>query len=162
MASFWRNLIYGDKLSNCMYKLLFSLKQNGVYTFKWLNFIESIFNDTGMGYVFANQDDSDYKLLLEQILQDQYIQKWHHDMQLSSRGKFYSTFKENLCFEKYLIKIPYNLKIWITKLRTSNLKIPIETGRWRNIPVLKNVYVICAMKILETKFIIYLFASLQN
>jgi hypothetical protein len=83
-------------------------------------------------------------------------------MQLSSRGKFYSTFKENLCFEKYLIKIPYNLKIWITKLRTSNLKIPIETGRWRNIPVLKNVYVICAKKILETKFIIYLFASLQN
>ena len=65
MTSFWRNLIYGDKLSSCMYKLLFSLKQNGVYTFKWLNFIESIFNDTGMGYVFANQDDSDYKLLLE-------------------------------------------------------------------------------------------------
>jgi hypothetical protein len=29
----------------------------------------------------------------------------------------------------------YNLKIWITKLRISNLKIPIETGRWRNIPV---------------------------
>jgi hypothetical protein len=56
-----------------------------------LNFLESIFNDTGMGYVFANQDDSDYKLLLKQILQDQYIQKWHHDMQLSSRGKCYST-----------------------------------------------------------------------
>jgi hypothetical protein len=46
-----------------MYKLLFSLKQNGVYTFKWLNFIESIFNDTGMGYVFANQDDSDYNII---------------------------------------------------------------------------------------------------
>ena len=135
MALFWRNLIYGDKLSSCMYKLLFSLMQNGVHTFKWLNFIESIFNDTGMGYVFANQDDSDYKLLLKQILQDQYIKKWHHDMQLSSRGKCYSTFKENLCFEKYLIKIPCNLKIWITKLRTYNLKIPIETGRWRNIPV---------------------------
>jgi hypothetical protein len=44
-----------------MYKLLFSLKQNWVYTFKLLNFIESIFNDTGMGYVFANQDDSDNK-----------------------------------------------------------------------------------------------------
>ena len=63
-----------------MYKLLFSLKQNGVYTFKWLNFIESIFNDTGMGYVFANQHDSDYKLLLKQILRNQCIQKGHHDM----------------------------------------------------------------------------------
>jgi hypothetical protein len=126
-----------------MYKLLFSLKENGVHIFKWLNFLESIFNDTGMGYVFANQDDSDYKLLLKQILQDQYIQKWHHDMQLSSRGKCYSTFKENLCFEKYLIKIPCNLKIWITKLRTYNLKIPIETGRWRNIPVEKRICNMC-------------------
>ena len=64
-------------------------------------------------------------------------------MQLSSRGKFYSTFKENLCFEKYLIKIPYNLKIWITKLRTSNLKIPIETGRWHNIPVEERICNMC-------------------
>jgi len=32
-----------------------------------LNFIESIFNDTGMGYVFATQDDTDYKLLLKEI-----------------------------------------------------------------------------------------------
>jgi hypothetical protein len=47
---------------------IFSLKQNWVYTFKLLNFIESIFNDTGMGYVFANQDDSDNKWLLKQIL----------------------------------------------------------------------------------------------
>jgi len=134
MASFWRNLIYGDKLSSCMYKFLFSLKQNGLHTFKWLNFIESILNDTRMGYVFDNQDDT-YKLLLKQILQDQYIKKWHHDMQLSSRWKFYSTFKKNLCFEKYLIEIPYNLRIGITKLRTSNMKIPIETGRGRNIPI---------------------------
>ena len=48
MASFWINMIYGDKLNSCMYKLLFRLKQNGVHTSKWLNFIESIFNDTGM------------------------------------------------------------------------------------------------------------------
>ena len=75
MASFWRNLIYGDKLSSCMYTFLFSLKQNGVHTFKWLNFKKSIFNDTGMGYVFDNQDDSYYKSLLKQILQDHYIQK---------------------------------------------------------------------------------------
>ena len=41
-----------------------------------------------MGYVFVNQDDSDYTLLLKQILQDQYIQNWHHGMQLSSQEKY--------------------------------------------------------------------------
>ena len=69
--------------------------------------------------------------------------------------------KENICFEKYLIKIPYNLRIWITKLRTSNLEILIETGRWRNIPVEERICNICNENI-ETNFIIYLFASLQN
>ena len=49
-----------------------------------------------MVYVFANQDDSDYKLLLKQILQEQYIQKWYYDMQLSSRGKFYATFEKKI------------------------------------------------------------------
>ena len=83
MASFWINMIYGDKLNSCMYKLLFRLKQNGVHTSKWLNFIESILNDTEMGYVFANQDDYDYKLLLKQSLQDQFIQKWYHEIQFS-------------------------------------------------------------------------------
>ena len=34
-----------------------------------------------------------------------------------------------------MIKLPENSRIWITKLRTSNLKIPIETGRWHNIPL---------------------------
>jgi len=42
-----------------------------------------------------------------------------------------------------LIKIPYNLRIWITKLRTTNLKILIETGRWRNIPVEERICNIC-------------------
>ena len=58
------------------------------------------------------------------------------------------------------------MRIRITILGTSNLNIPIDTGRWRNIPVacclLKNAYVIYAGQILETNFAIYLFASLQN
>lgn len=59
---------------------------------------------------------------------------WHQDVQLSSRGVFYSSYKNNFGFENYLIKIPENARIWMTKLRMSNLKIPIETGRWHNIP----------------------------
>ena len=35
------------------------------------------------------------------------------------------------------------MRIWITKLRTSNLKILIETGRWRNIPVEERISNIC-------------------
>ena len=60
--------------------------------FKWISCIESIFNDTGMGHVFANQDNTDYTLKIRQILQDQFIQKWYSEIQQSSWGQFYSSF----------------------------------------------------------------------
>ena len=69
--------------------LLLSLKKNGVQTFKWLNHAESIFNDSGLGYIFHSQDSSDYtriKLLLNQTLKDQFIQRRTSEMINSSRG----------------------------------------------------------------------------
>ena len=89
--------------------------------------------------MFANEENTDYNVITKQVLQDQFIQKWVNESQLSSRGQFYSSFKENFVFEKYFIKLPENARIWITKLRTSNLKIPIETGRWHNIPVSERI-----------------------
>jgi hypothetical protein len=63
----------------------------------------------------------------------QFIQKWHSDINNSSRGQFYSGFKNDFFLENYLLRLSeYNRK-WITKFRTSNLRLPIETGRWYNI-----------------------------
>jgi hypothetical protein len=36
--------------------------------------------------------------------------------------------------ENYLLKLSPNERALITKLRCCNLKIPVETGRWVNIP----------------------------
>ena len=74
-----------------------------------------------------------YKNLLTQQLRDQFLQSWFSDMTKSSRGGFYSSFKKEFELEKYLLRIPSHLRIWLTKLRTSNLKLPVETGRWNGI-----------------------------
>ena len=34
-------------------------------------------------------------------------------------------------------------RIWITKFRTSNLHLPIETGRWYNIPRAERICHLC-------------------
>jgi hypothetical protein len=89
MVSYWNKLLQNEKLSNSIYRLLLSLKHNGVQTFKWLNHVESIFNDSGLGYIFHRQDSSDYtriKLLLNQTLKDQFIQRRTSEMINSSRG----------------------------------------------------------------------------
>ena len=86
-----------------MNKLLLGLKHSGVKKFKLLNCIESIFNKTDMGFDFVNQDTLDFNVYVKQVLQDQFIQKWHHHMQLSTRGQFYSSFKNSFAWKRTCI-----------------------------------------------------------
>jgi len=99
--------------------------------------LKQFFYDSDLGYIFDNQNSSDYtriKLLLNQTLKDQFIQRWTSEIINSSRGQFYFSLKTDSSFENYLIRLSENNRIWITKLRTCNLKIPIEMRRWKNIP----------------------------
>jgi hypothetical protein len=130
IISFWSRLIQSEsKLSNILYKLMLSLYEQNQQTFKWIKCVESIFNVVGLGYIFQNQVGYFDKNMVKQILRDQFMQKWHSDINNSSRGQFYSRFKNDFCLVNYLIRLSeYNRK-WITKFRTSNLRLPIETGR---------------------------------
>jgi hypothetical protein len=61
------------------------------------------------------------------------VQRWRGDIANSSRGHFYSIFKQEFCMEPYLTRLTEVHRKFITKLRVNNIKFPIETGRWRNI-----------------------------
>jgi hypothetical protein len=61
------------------------------------------------------------------------VQRWRGDIVNSSRGHFYSIFKQEFCMEPYLTRLTEVHRQFITKLRVNNIKFPIETGRWRNI-----------------------------
>ena len=144
MISFWNRLVNNnERMSSCIYRLLYSLKSNGIQSFKWLNCIESIFNDVGLSYIFENQIGFINVKYITQILHEQFIQKWFSDIENSSRGEFYSLFKKNFGLENYLLKLPVQNRIWMTKLRTCNLRIPIETGRWTNIPRQERTWTFC-------------------
>ena len=135
MVSFWTRLVQNDtKLSSILYQLMLSLQSKTKYTFKWIKHVETIFDEVGMSYIFKNQYAFCDKIVVKQILCDQFIQKWYSDIQNSSRGLFYSIFKKQFCLESYLLRLSEFNRTWLTKLRTSNLHLPIETGRWFNIP----------------------------
>ena len=133
MVSFWSKLVHDEnKLSSILYKLIFSINNNERNGSKWLKFIKSVLDNTGMGYIYTEQyiDFKCYKQELKQNLCDQFIQKWFSDIRNSSRGQFYKLFKTDFYFENYLSRLSFQNRCWITKLRTSNLRLPIETGRW--------------------------------
>lgn len=138
MLNFWCKLVKNpNKLSGKLYKLILHLQEYGTYQSKWLSYVKSIFDDSGFSEVWNVQQQINVnfvKINIRQRLQDQFIQKWFGDINNSSRGEFYSSFKTDFKFEPYLLKLDSVRRSYICKLRTCNIKFPVETGRWRNIP----------------------------
>jgi len=136
MIAFWRKLTETNipiKLS-CMLNTI--IKDDNIvknYNLKWLNHIKTTLNDCGLTYLFNNHKGYKLELLVEQILTDQFTQKWKAEIQTSSKGLFYKHFKNSLHFENYLL-LPNYISKPLLKIRTTNHKLPIETGRWENIP----------------------------
>ena len=83
------------------------------------------------------------KTILKQKLVDQFIQHWFSQINNASRGEFYGIFKNEFNLEPYLVRLQPSDRIYMCKFRCSNLKLPIETGRWRNIPKENRICHLC-------------------
>jgi len=71
--------------------------------------------------------------VVKSVLRDQFLQQWECEMNLSHKGKTYKMMKGPFQMENYFTNLPYHLTNQICKFRTSNHKLPVETGRWSNI-----------------------------
>ena len=82
-----------------------------------------------LSFIFSNQMPVNVnwiKVNIKQILVDQFLQYWRSQIANSSRGNFYSIFKQDFCLESYLLRVDQQHRHFITKFRISNMKIPIE------------------------------------
>lgn len=68
---------------------------------------------------------------------------WGAEYYTLTFGKKYSIFKDDICAEKYLIVLPRTIYLPLCKFRTSNHKLPIEIGRWENIPLNERQCTLC-------------------
>ncbi len=136
VISYWNRLISNqNKLCTKLYQLMYFFHNNNMYQYKWITFVQNIFNDIGLSYIFNSHipiSSSDLKLVVKQKLCDQFIQKWFSDLESSSRD-FYKIIKKNFELEAYLTRLAAKDRQYITKFRLSNIKLPIETGRWHKI-----------------------------
>ena len=69
--------------------------------------------------------------LIKTTVKDQFLQKWRSEINSTNKALFYRSFKQEFKFEPYLDILPTRLRIRLTRFRTSNHRLPIETGRWR-------------------------------
>ena len=133
MLNFWVKLICDNKLSCQIYKLAYDLFTNNLLNFSWMQHMKILFDEMGLSYIWNSQlalSPIEIKTTLKQRLIDQFLQKWYSDMNNSSRGKLYMNLKGDFKMESYLTRLPVFHTTQICKLRCSNIKLPIETGRW--------------------------------
>ena len=137
LISFWHKLTYqigANKLSHCLFNYLISdvkSEQN-----PWLLKVKDILDSTGLSYVFNNPSLCTTQWLVsrvEQNLKDQFIQEWRNNISSSSKGFYYQLFKPIPLFDKYLT-FPKRIYIPLLRFITCNHNLPVETGRWENIP----------------------------
>ena len=150
MACFWNKLIQNtSKLSGIMYKVMLYLSNTKNFEFTWINYVKSIFDNAGLSYLWLQQmyiEPEYLKHILKLNLRDIFIQNWFSQIENSSRGEFYGIFKREFKLESYLLNLsPYEREV-LTKFRCCNLKLPIETGRWENIPRENSLCQLCNLQ----------------
>ena len=122
----------------------------------WLKYIKKILDDCGYSNVWINQDElfngedgvKFAKWLcksVEQRLKDQFIQKWREDLENHSSCDLYRIYKSKFEFERYLIQLPNKSRLYLTKFRTNNNRLPINTGRFSKNGVIPRSQRLCKM-----------------
>ena len=138
IMNYWYRLIVGKstKLCHVMYLCLLRLYQSGIYLSPWLTYIRSICIECGLSGVWLSQTIENpkwFKLAVEQRLKDLWLTTWYRNMSTKNICSSYRVFKEGYGIEDYLVKLCKNNRIYISKLRAGNNKLPIITGRYQEV-----------------------------
>lgn len=147
MINFWVNTLNSDnsKFSKIMLNIMRLETDQGV-TFKWLNFIKEILVSVGKPFLLNQDFIINPKAMKQKItrrLHDITLQEWNSKLRESTKGRNYAIFKDNTELEAYLKMLSKNEYIPLAKFRTSNHKLPVETGRWDNTPYHDRKCVLC-------------------
>ena len=97
--------------------------------------VKNILDNCGVSFIWLSQSITICSLpeFIRLNLREQYSQEWPATVYYSSKCVLYRVFKKSLIFEKYLTMSPFTRRI-ICKFRTTNHRLPIEIGRYANLP----------------------------
>ena len=138
MISYWIKVSEDkeSKFSNIVYRLMLKLHNpiTGIYNFPWFNKIYEILESCNFSNLFRDQQQYSTKQFLKRSIFDALTQseqeKWLNDVNTNQFCFNYRIFKQNLYFERYLIKLPFYYRQMFSKFRCKNNKLPVNKNRF--------------------------------
>lgn len=146
MINFLNRVLNGkeSKISYILYQLFFIYFNNYGFEINWISFIKKIFDECGMSNIWYSQTVDKWVVKnIEQNLIDQFMQNCLADIYASPKGLCYRIFKKHVAFEHYFSKLSLNNLYTLCRFRCGNHRLPIETGRWQNVPRSDRVCHLC-------------------
>lgn len=136
VLNFWSRLIIGKttKLSYITYMYLLKDSELNI-EHKWITLVRNTLQELGMNNIWLSKAVPShvwFKNAIKLKLSDQYCQTWSTMVNSSTKGITYRIIKVTPKYEHYLSQLLPSCRIIMSKFRTSNHKLPIETGRWVN------------------------------
>ena len=139
LIGYWNKILNSkvDKINHVIYSVAYKLYCNDVLKLPWLKGVFNMLDSLGLTYCWLNnvaKPIDSFKLLIKTKLKDQYIQNWQSEINSSNKCFNYRMYKDKFAFEDYFDILPPSLSLTLFKYRCCNHKMPIEKGRFFNIP----------------------------
>lgn len=149
-----------------MYSLLYAKYVNGKES-KWLKNLKSILNDSGYSNIWMNNQVVNHNWLIKSLkpkLTDQFQQNWESICNNFSKGVIYKLFTtlDFRCQPYVNCNLSYYMKQVLAKFRTSNNKLPTETGRLNDIERSNRLCNLCTRDIGDEFYYILCCTVLKN
>ena len=137
MLNYWsRTLSHKDsKLNKILYQILVKLSDNGIFESPWIIKVKHLLYKFGLENYWLNQHTpGNMKDIVRRAAFSHYENQWREETYSNQKCLNYRMFKTELVLEKYLFLLPVALRFSFTRFRLVNHKLPIERGRFENIP----------------------------
>jgi hypothetical protein len=164
MVKFWMKIIVGEN-EKLNFKMLNTINYLNV-TLPWNSKIKEILYNCGLYAIWDSSTPVNSLWLsktVKQKLSDLYLTEWRQIVDTSNKCYLYRIYKIDIKLEDYLIKLSPDLRRYLCKFRTINHKLPIETGRYKNIPRNERHCTLCKESLICDEFhIIFQCKTLVN
>ena len=141
MVMFWARIKKAEenpKISSLLFQILLKMYKNDTFCSPWVTTVKNILEGCGFAGAWEHQrlpfSTNHFKVILQQRIRDQFLQKWSAEINISSKCINYKMFKTSLHLEDYLITLSYHQRCTMAKLRCRNHYLPIESGCRTDIP----------------------------
>ena len=135
MINYWSRIVLGkkEKLSYVSYNICKNHLFNSGLETDWISYINKILSSNNyVNWNYIEEDIAKYEVkIIDKDIKDKYVESWYELVQNSpSCQSFYKHVKTFFETEFYLSKLPESLRVYISKLRTLNHRLPIQRGRY--------------------------------